>query len=352
MFHSKICDIAILSSNFYLLFSNNIDNDRILLYNVYCNIRGGKEIIMPNNEKKSKKKGKSFMDVYREVNAKEKAEEIKREAELEAQRAERERRQRESYEAKLRQERLELLKLKQGVIADEDIVYEKEPEKHYTVWQRISNFFYHNKLYIIFGTFITALAVFLIYDYVSTVRPDAVVMIISSDNEFNFITKDISSLLEQYCDDNNGDGKISVRVSYLPASHDENSESMYNAYEQQADQTKLIAEFQGTEAIMIMGDYEACEVLDITEGVLADLSGYFPDDENVTELGYMLSGTNFAKDIGYEGLADNIFLGFRQPKKGGLGTSEENFQKNFDNAVRLWSNYLNGNIINPVEDNK
>lgn len=301
---------------------------------------------MPENENKSPKKGKSFMDVYREVNAREHAEELKREAELEAQRAERERRQRESYEAKLRQERLELLKLKQGVIAEEDVVYEKEPEKHYTVWQRIGNFFYHNKVYIIFGTLLAALAAFLIYDYVSTVRPDAVVMIIASDREFNFITEDISEFLGQYCGDNNGDGKVSVRVSYLPAAPSEDSVSMYY---QQADQTKLMAEFQGTEAIMVMGDYEACEVLGITEGVLADLSEYFPDDENVTELGYMLSGTDFAKDIGYGELADNIFLGFRQPKKGSFGTSEKDFQKNFDNAIELWRNYLNGNIINPAE---
>lgn len=301
---------------------------------------------MPENENKSPKKGKSFMDVYREVNAREHAEELKREAELEAQRAEWERRQRESYEAKLRQERLELLKLKQGVIAEEDVVYEKEPEKHYTVWQRIGNFFYHNKVYIIFGTLLAALAAFLIYDYVSAVRPDAVVMIIASDGEFNFITEDISEFLGQYCGDNNGDGKVSVRVSYLPAAPSEDSVSMYY---QQADQTKLMAEFQGTEAIMVMGDYEACEVLGITEGVLADLSEYFPDDENVTELGYMLSGTNFAKDISYEGLADNIFLGFRQPKKGSFGTSEKDFQKNFDNAIELWRNYLNGNIINPAE---
>ncbi|MDE7288515.1 MAG: hypothetical protein K2N71_03290 [Oscillospiraceae bacterium] len=304
---------------------------------------------MPDNKKKSKKKGKSFMDVYREVNAREHAEEMKREAELEAQRAERERRQRENYEAKLRQERLELLKLKQGVIAEEDIVYEKEPEKHYTIWQKISNYFYHNKVYIIFGTLIAALAAFLIYDYVSVVRPDAVVMIIAADGEFNYITEDISNFLGQYCADNNGDGRISVRVSYLPVSPDENSASMYN---QQADSTKLMAEFHGTEAIMIIGDYEACDLLGITEGVLADISEYFPNDENVTELGYMLNGTDFAKDIGYEGLADNIFLGFRQPKKGSFGTSEKDFIKNFNNAIELWRNYLSGNIINPAEDNE
>lgn len=282
------------------------------------------------------------MDVYREVNAKERADELKREAELEAQKAERERRSRESYEAKLRQERLELLKLKQGVISEEDMPREVVVEKHYTIWQRIGNFFYHNKLYIIFGTFIAALAAFLIYDIVTTVRPDAVVMIVANDDRFDFAAETASNLLEQYCRDYNGDGKISVRVSYLPV----NREGDSTMYYRQADSTKLMAEFQGTEAIMVLGDRETCEQLGIENGVLADLSEYFPGDENVSELGYMLSGTSFAADIGCEGLADNLFMGFRQPKKGGLGTSEEDFQKNFNNAIELWTNYINGNLIN------
>lgn len=294
-----------------------------------------------NNSPKKEKK-KSFMDVYREVNAKERADELKREAELEAQKAERERRSRESYEAKLRQERLELLKLKQGVISEEDMPREVVVEKHYTIWQRIGNFFYHNKLYIIFGTFIAALAAFLIYDIVTTVRPDAVVMIVANDDRFDFAAETASNLLEQYCRDYNGDGKISVRVSYLPV----NREGDSTMYYRQADSTKLMAEFQGTEAIMVLGDRETCEQLGIENGVLADLSEYFPGDENVSELGYMLSGTSFAADIGCEGLADNLFMGFRQPKKGGLGTSEEDFQKNFNNAIELWTNYINGNLIN------
>ena len=296
---------------------------------------------MPENEKKSPKKGKSFMDVYREVNAKEHAEELKREAELEAQRAEREKKARDEYAEKLRRERLELLKLKQGVISEEDIPHEKTPEKHYTIWEKISNFFYHNKAYIIFGTFITAIAVFLIYDLVTTVRPDVAVMVIATDNEFDYIMENMEQVFERYCPDYNGDGEVFVRVSYLSADDTGN-------YLHDGDRTKLIGEFQAEDSIVVIADMEACEILGITDGVLADLSGTYPNDENVTELGYMLNGTDFASDIGYDELADNLFIGFREPKSG-IVTNDEKFRNNYNNAVEMWTNYLNGNIVNPEE---
>lgn len=281
------------------------------------------------------------MDIYREVNEKERVEELKRESELAAKRAEREKKAREEYAEKLRQERLELLKLKQGVISEEDIPREAEPEKHYTIWEKISNFFYHNKMYIIFGTLMTALAVFLIYDIVTTVRPDVAVMVIATDSEFDYIMGDMEQVFERYCEDYNGDGKVFVRVSYLSANTTGNN--FHNG-----DSTKLIGEFQSEDSIVIIGDTEACEILGITEGVLADLSGTYPNDENVTELGYMLRGTSFASDIGYEELADNLFIGFREPKAG-IGTSEEKFRSNYENAVEMWTNYLNGNVVNPEE---
>lgn len=281
------------------------------------------------------------MEIYREVNEKERAEELKRESELEAKRAEREKQEREEYAEKLRKERLELLKLKQGIISEEDIPRAAEPERHYTIMEKIGNFFYHNKAYIIFGTFITALAAFLIYDLATTVRPDAAVMIIARDDEFDYITEDMRRVFERYCEDYNGDGKVFVRVSYLPVNITGNS--LHDG-----DRTKLIGEFQAGDSIVVIADTEACEILGITEGVLADLNGLYPDDGNVAELGYMLNGTGFAADIGYDELADDLFIGFREPKSG-FGTSEEKFRRNYENAVEMWTNYLNGNVVNPEE---
>ncbi|MBD5137873.1 MAG: hypothetical protein HDT24_00905 [Ruminococcus sp.] len=297
-------------------------------------------------EEPKAKKGKSFMDVYREVNERERAEELKRQSELEAARAERERKERDRYAEKLRQEKLELLKLKQGVISEEDIPSEVKEERHYTVWERVSNFFYHNKMYIIIGTAIFLILAFLVYDLVTRVKPDVTVMIIAKDDSFQFYTENIELVLERYCEDYNGDGKVDVRVFYAPAVM---GESQTDLYTRQSDQTKLVAEFQSGDTVIIIADMEACEEIGATEGVFSDLSEVFPDDENVTELGYMLSGTNLAEDMEYPALSDELFAAFREPH-GGIGMNEEKFRTNYEHAVELWTNYITGNEINPAAE--
>ena len=290
-----------------------------------------------DNEKK-----KSFMDVYREVNEKERTEKLKQESEAAAAAAEKERKARDAYAEKLRQDRLELLKLKQGII--EEIPQEEKIEKQYTVWEKIGNFFYHNKLYVILGTAIAALAIFLIYDLVTTVRPDVAVMIIAEDGNFDYVSGNMAQLLERYCEDYNGDGKISVRVTYLPVNY--TGDVMH-----ESDTVKLMGEFQGEDSIVVIADMESCELFGIDEGVLADLSEIYPGDENVNSLGYMLSGTSFAEDSGYSAMADNLFIGFRKPQSG-AGLNEEKFQRNFDGAIEMWTNYLNGNEVNPSDTDK
>ena len=290
------------------------------------------------------KKGKSFMEVYREVNERERAEELKRQSELEAARAERERKERDRYAEKLRQEKLELLKLKQGVISEEDIPAEVKTERHYTVWERIGNFFYHNKVYVIVGTAIFLIMAFLVYDIVTRVTPDVSVMIIAKDDGFQFYDENVELLLERYCEDYNGDGIVDVRVFYAPAVMGDSTSDLYT---RQSDQTKLVAEFQSGDTVIIIADEESCEAIGAMDGVFADLSKDFPDDENVSGLGYMLDGTSFAEDIEYSALSEGLFAAFREPH-GGIGMNEEKFRKNYEHAVELWKNYITGNEINPV----
>ena len=293
---------------------------------------------MPEEKKENKK---SFMDVYREVNERERAEEIKRESELAAAAAEKERKDRAAYAEKLRQEKLELLKLKQGIISEEDLPKEEKVEKHYTIWEKIGNFFYHNKIAVILGTMFAALAIFLIYDLVTTARPDVAVMVIAEDANFDYITVNMEQVLERYCQDYNGDGKVFVRVTYLPVNY--TGSTLH-----ESDTVKLMGEFQGEDSIVVIADKESCETFGINEDVLADISAMYPGDENVNALGYMLSGTSFGSDIGYEELAYNLFIGFRMPKSG-AGLNEEKFRSNFNNAIEMWTNYLNGNEVNPSE---
>lgn len=296
-----------------------------------------------NNEKKKKK---SFLQTYREVNEKARAEELKRESEAEAERAERERQARAAYNEKLRQEKLELMKLKQGIISEEDIPKEEVVQKEYSIWEKISNFFYHNKIYIIAATAIAAIVIFLTYDLVTTVKPDVAVLFVADDSQVQFLTEDMEDVLAKYAQDYNGDGKIKIRVSYTPASPD--LDEMSSMYYHGGDQVKLSAEFMGSDTIMVIGDVASFGVIGITpgDGVFADLNEYFPDDENVSGLGYKLSGTSFKSDIGYDGLSDQLYVDFRYPFTAGLGGSER-IEKNFGYAIDLWTNYVNGNMIDP-----
>lgn len=287
----------------------------------------------------------SVLENMRRINEKQRQEELEAEAEREKERAEKERLERERYEKKLEHDRIELMKLKQGVISEEDIPHEAEPVKEYTAWEKIGNFFYHNKMPLIVGAVIVLLAVFLIRDVVTNKKPDVAIMIMASDSELDFRTGDIEKLLEPYCEDFNGDGEVYVRVSYLPAVY---SDDNLDAYFNQSAQTKLMAEFQSGDSIIVIADADTCHTVGIdtvsengnpVDPILVDMRTIYPDDENCTELGYMLSGTSFAEDIKYTAMSDSLFIGFRLPREA-LGVNMEKFTANYNNALKLWDNYL------------
>ncbi len=288
----------------------------------------------------------SVLENMRRINEKQRREELEAEAEREKERAEKERLERERYEKKLERDRIELMKLKQGIISDEDIPHEAEPVKEYTAWEKIGNFFYHNKMPLIVGAVIVLLAVFLIRDVVTNKKPDVSIMIMASDSELDFRTGDIEKLLEPYCEDFNGDGEVYVRVSYLPAVY---SDDNLDAYFNQSAQTKLMAEFQSGDSIIVIADADTCHTVGIdtvsengnpVDPILVDMRTIYPDDENCIELGYMLSGTSFAEDIKYTAMSDSLFIGFRLPREA-LGVNMEKFTANYNNALKLWDNYLN-----------
>lgn len=287
----------------------------------------------------------SVLENMRRINEKQRQEELEAEAEREKERAEKERRERERYEKKLERDRIELMKLKQGILSDEDIPHEAEPVKEYTAGEKIGNFFYHNKMPLIVGAVIVLLAVFLIRDVVTNKKPDVAIMIMASDSELDFRTGDIEKLLEPYCEDFNGDGEVYVRVSYLPAVY---SDDNLDAYFNQSAQTKLMAEFQSGDSIIVIADADTCHTVGIdtvsengnpVDPILVDMRTIYPDDENCTELGYMLSGTSFAEDIKYTAMSDSLFIGFRLPREA-LGVNMEKFTANYNNALKLWDNYL------------
>jgi hypothetical protein len=303
-------------------------------YKLSFNDIGGKTV-MPDKEQKEK----SFLEKVHEINEKERLQELEEEASRAKLKAENEQRERDTYAKKLEQERIALMKAKQGIISQEE-AFQLEPavQKKYTVREKISNFFYHYKIAVIIGVLTAVLAIFLIHDFVSKVNPDITVMIIKQDDFLMNNTDAVAAVLEKYCSDYNNDGKIKVDVMYSP-SYTEASNSA-ELYYNQAYQTRLVAEFQSDTVIMFIGDEDTCKYLGIEDGsVTADLSELYPGDENAGKLGYMLSGTNFAEQIGYEEMPDTYFMGFRYPYDSPT-ISKKRFERNYNNAIETWNKYL------------
>ena len=105
-----------------------------------------------------KKKGKSILETIREIDEKEAQREAEEEARIRAIRAERERREKEEYAKKIQQERIELIRLKQGIITESDTIHEEKEEKpKLPFWKKVGNFFYHNKWWLGITTALVAI---------------------------------------------------------------------------------------------------------------------------------------------------------------------------------------------------
>lgn len=294
---------------------------------------------------------KSAAENIREANRKQKREELDAESREAEKAAEEERLKREEYAKKLAKERVELMQIKAGVIGSEDIPIEKEPERVYSTRDKIGNFFYHYKGYIIAGVLLAVLVGFFIYDMATKISPDVSVMYIATDPRIELITDKIEAALEPYCKDYNGDGHVFVSVSYMPAAVD-TSEGSTGLYYAQSYQTKLVAEFQSADTIIVLTDDETNKSFGLDDGeVLGDLTQIYPDDKNATKFGYKLNATDFAKDIGYDKLSDKLIIGFRKPSES-LMVDYKKFEKNYNNALELWDNYLKGNVVNTSAETK
>lgn len=285
-----------------------------------------------NNEKTS------FLDKVREINERERLEAEAEEERLRIQREEREKQRKIAYQNKLRQEKIELMKLKSGIISEDDIPKEEVVEKHYTIPQKIGNFFYHNKAYLIFGALLAMIAGMLIYDFVSRERPDMTILYIHGDFEVQFLTKNAGEIFEPYCDDVNGDGEVLVNVYYIPVEYDDGTTVGMETV--QADRTKLVAEFQAGEAIMVIGSQENYEMMGIDNAeILTDMSTVYPDDENAQTFGYKLSATTFEDALGIDLPDDELYISFRTPRKL-MGTNYENMEKNYKQALEVFDRYI------------
>ncbi|MDE6833164.1 MAG: hypothetical protein K2J39_02790 [Ruminococcus sp.] len=236
----------------------------------------------------------------------------------------RKRKKQEEYDRKIQAERLELIRLKQGVITESETIREEHPEEiKLSPWKKIINFFYHNKWWLFLAIFFVVLAVYLTYTLVTRPNPDMIVLVLCDNNAIG-TSAGFEEYLENFIEDYNGNGEIKVSTYYIPY-----SDNSYLNY-QNGNETKFTTEMQSADAVIIVGGSNVSSVLD-PQNTLVDLSEIYPDNIQVRSYGFFLKNTDFAERIGVDPseITNDLYIGIRKPRNL-LYADEDDMKETFD----------------------
>lgn len=252
---------------------------------------------------------KSIFETSKE--ARQKAEEEERQRDEERQRIleQKRKKNKEEHDKRLEKERLELLRLKQGIIEESDIIQEEQAEEiKLNFFQKIFNFFYQNKWWLWIALIFAAIMIFLIVQLVTKPRPDVTVLIIGE----NYALSEESTLNEyiaSFADDFNGNGEILVSVCYIPYTGNTTEDYISGA------ESNLTLKMQSADAVILIGNKTSDNVM--YEGAAMNLSEIYPDNTHIDGYKFMLSDTDFAEKIGLQDsqITDDWYISIRRPQK-------------------------------------
>ena len=247
----------------------------------------------------------------------------------------------------------ELLKLKQGLIEESDIIpvdengygdkgkYEVKGAKN-----KLVNFLYLYKLHIIVVFFVVFILVFMIFSAASVEKEDLRVLMISSDQEmcdsFLYKAKDYESAFEMYTPNFDENGYIHVNNFSINLSEGQDPNSLY------VNNTKLFSEINLGIAHIFIGDKEQLNELATDENgkmtdSYEDLSLLYPNDSHIVDkYYYQIKGTPFAEAAMYGDCPDNIYIVLRKKNTNGAGDKNE---ENYNKAAEVLDNIVNDNKV-------
>ncbi len=256
-------------------------------------------------------------------------------------------------------EKRELLKMKQGIIEESDLIQQdvhEEIEKPKGI-KAFENFMYRNKWYAIVGVFMAFVLVFLIVQTVTREAADMTVLLVTSDsakapNVYQKV-KDIELALEEYCPDFDGNGNVHVDVFHIDLTKSGGDPQYINA-----NSTKLFGELQrGVGQLFIcdkaiLGEEEETETEaeDYFDTVFMDLGKATGTDRFLGTTSIKVKDTPFAKEAKWENSCPDV-LGFsiRKTEEGLMGHSDDSIKRN-EQAQQVLKNILNNNKVNPSEE--
>lgn len=257
------------------------------------------------------------------------------EKEFENQIAAHQRQEEEERDRRLMEEKRELIRLKQGLIDESESTIHEEHEEHIelTFWQKIGDFFYHNKWWLWIAAVAAVFVCWFAVTMITKPRPDMTILVIG-ENSMLGEESGVGPYVAQFTEDNNKNGKKLVSVCYIPYSPD--SENYTNAVD-----TRLSAMMQSAEAVIVLGNKDIYSAV-VPEDVFADLSEIYPDNPHVDKYKFMLNDTDFAEKIGIDKsyLTDDWFLAIRIPHRL-LYTSKEKMQEMYDRDFVVFDRLIN-----------
>lgn len=253
----------------------------------------------------------------------------------------------------------ELLKLKQGIITESEIIKEEGPaadKAHYEVKgfkNKAANFFYLYKWQCIVVMFFAVIISFLVYTTVSREKADIRVLVFAEDKEIStslyFKTHDIELALERYTPDFDQNNKIHAETYYIDMSPQQDG-----TY-QTINQTKLMAEVGMATAQLYIADKAQLSVIlgdqEESKG-FEDLSALYPDNPQITDkYYYKVKGSPFAETAMYmESCPEDLYIAVRSNDFSGYANVDGSISENHKKALELLDNIVNDNKVNQAAE--
>lgn len=242
---------------------------------------------------------------------------------------------REEYARELNEEKIDLIRLRQGVITDSEKVFpEQAPEKKYTLSEKIGNWLYHSKWWLGIAIFCVAVGGFLLYDHLTKVDADVNILMLTNDYALYAKSQQLCDMAQKELADYNGDERSVASVVFVPISKDTMESGAYaSSYN-----TQLLVQMQSDMCMLVIADTAADAYID-TENVYVDLEALYPQYDFIDGSRVMLKDTTISDWLGLEEpLHEGAYLALRQPT--GNMSGEEEMQQAYDEAVPVLESLL------------
>lgn len=239
----------------------------------------------------------------------------------------------EDEERRLRREKIELLKLKQGIISESEIIPQDKAEKpKMTLPQKIGAFLDLNKGFIAMGAVAAAIIAGIFFMLFSREPEDIMVLVVITDENsaLKQHSEDIEKALEMYCPDFDNNGSVHVGISVADISADAQGDAL------RAQNDMLSLEMDTRHRQLIISD----------GGFMSYIKGSFGDNAKVImesePSGVPLNSTHFAENAGVGDCSDDVKFFIRGEMKGDSKTATVQRER----AIELVKNIIENKAVN------